>query len=172
MTKEAQLVWPFSGIILEASARHGIEPELIAAIIVQESSGNPYAVRPETEGFWKRYGKRVIENFKRTKSRRDDHWAKYPDLCSASWGLMQPLYVTAREMGFDPQYPSELCEPALNIDVGCTIFKAKLKAANGSIPGALLRYNGGSRLSYPDEVLKKRDAIRSSGLFSQTGGTT
>ena len=166
MTREASAVWPFVGFIVDSAQRHGLEPELVAAIILQESSGNPYAVRPETEGFWKRYGKRVIENFRRTKSKRDDRWAKYPDLCSASWGLMQPLYVTAREMGFDPEFPSELCDPKLNIEVGCTILAYKLKQAHGSIQGALLRYNGGSRLSYPGEVLAKRDLIRSSGLFS------
>jgi Rod binding domain-containing protein len=34
----------FQDIIMDASQRHGVDPDLISAVIAQESSGNPYAV--------------------------------------------------------------------------------------------------------------------------------
>lgn len=163
--REAEAVRPYVGLIVDAAKRFEVEPELIAAIIVQESGGNAYAVRPGTEDLWKRYGKKVIEQARRSPSKRDDRWVRYPDLASASWGLMQPLYITARDMGFDPEFPSELCDPRVNIDVGLTILRDKLRRAGGSVPKALLYYNGGGRPAYVAEVLAKREAIRSAGLF-------
>lgn len=170
--REAEAVRPYVGLIAEAAKRFEVEPELIAAIIVQESGGNAYAVRPGTDDLWRRYGKKVIEQARRSPSRNDDRWVRYPDLASASWGLMQPLYITARDMGFDPQYPSELCDPRVNIDVGVTILRDKLRKAGGSVSKALLFYNGGGRPAYVAEVLSKRDAIRSAGLFPTTDGAT
>ena len=36
-----------------------------------------------------------------------------------NWGLMQINGQEARDMGFDGKYLTELCEPAVNIELGC-----------------------------------------------------
>ena len=44
----------YSNEISKRAEKYGLEPSLVAAIILVESSGNPYAIRVEP-GFWKRY---------------------------------------------------------------------------------------------------------------------
>ena len=75
-----------------------------------------------------------------------------------SRGLMQVMGAVARERGFVGQFLTELCDPETGIEYGVrqlTIFLKKYE-----LRMALLRYNGGGRAAYPDEVLKKLTLIR------------
>lgn len=164
MNDTAECVRLWVPLICAAANRHGLEPRLVAAIVAQESSGIQWAIRPEP-GFWRRYLSGIRALVKRTASKRDDHWAQYPDLASASFGLMQPLYVVALEYGYDLDYPTRLCDPEVNLDVGCRHLAAKLQEAKGDVRNALLRWNGGGNPRYPDEVLYKLQQIKQSGLF-------
>src|SRR4029077_9880428 len=70
-----------------------------------------------------------------------------------SWGLMQVMGQVAREHGFAAASLAPLCDPPTGLDVGCRVFAAKLAAAEGNVPNALLLWNGGANPNYPNEVL-------------------
>lgn len=131
-----------------------IERWLVLAVIAQESLGNPYAIRPEP-AFWRRYG----EGFALKAKGHAKRWCRFPDVASASYGLMQTLYVTAVELGFDEEYPTALCEPAVGIFYGCKKLRQCFTRAQGEtepIRRALLFYNGGGDHEYDDRVLAWR----------------
>lgn len=109
-------------MIDEAIKRHskfyGVPGSLVKAIIMKESSFNPYAIKVE-RGFWSRYFAGVKNLILSTKSKRDDYWMNYSDLISASYGLMQIMLPVAVELGFTFIYPTELLDIDKNIDFGC-----------------------------------------------------
>ena len=137
---------------------NSLDPDLVLAVMCQESAGQTYAVRVE-RAFWARYGKAALGIFKATKNPYDDQWAQYPDFVSASYGLMQILYETAVERGVVVQYPTQLCDPAIGIDAGCRQLRYCLTRAGGDVSDALRRYNGGANLAYPGEVIAWQQAI-------------
>lgn len=150
-------------LIRPAAARHELAPGLVAAIVWQESTFRAAAVRPEP-AFFARY-KPAIEAFvRRSPSKVDDHWLRFPEFYSASYGPMQVLYQVALEHGFKGDFPTELCVPAIGLDIGCRVFKAKQARTTG-LRAALLAYNGGGRPAYADEVMAKQAALAARGLF-------
>ena len=129
-----------------------IDASLIRAMVEQESSGRFYARRYE-DGFFKKY----IAH--KTKQQLGFYW---PDLSEAterkdratSWGVMQIMGQTARERGFKGDF-SELLYPATGCFWGCCELSRLIKKTKGNIREALLKYNGGSNLDYPDEVMAR-----------------
>ncbi len=100
--------------------------------IEQESSWNPYAVREEP-GFFKRY---VLPKI--TKGQRE-RWQR-----AMSYGLLQIMGSTARkELGFDGEYLTELCDPALNLYLASRFLLKLKRGGDGSWAQALAAYNGG-----------------------------
>ena len=99
-----------------AATKHALDPALVCAIIEQESSWNPHAIRYEP-GFRTRYvaplGLPPTEEIAR----------------SISWGLMQVMGQVAREHGFEGKFLSALCDPAIGLDIGCAALAAKVSAA-------------------------------------------
>lgn len=144
------------------AAAHTVPEDLVLGVICQESHGNPYAIRVE-RGFWRRYGKRMIAMARRTVSRHDDRWMRYPDLAATSYGLMQIMYQTALETGNTFVYPTELCDPERNIEIGCLILARCLRRAGRDeatmIRKALLFYNGGGDREYPTHVWQWIDRV-------------
>lgn len=157
---------PWVSSIDRHSRVHLLDPHIVAGVVYQESAGNPFAIRPEP-GFWKRYLANINALFLRTSSKWDNHWGKYPELASASYGLMQILYVVAVEHGATLRYPTELCDPDINLDLGCKHLRQKMVQANFDIRKGLLRYNGGGDPSYPDKILSHSRKIRDARLFSE-----
>jgi len=102
-----------------ASLRYGVEPELIKAIIGQESAFRPTAYRAESA------------------------------IGDASIGLMQILYGTARGEGYTGPVGSAsaltgLYDPATNVMFG-TSYLARQLGRTGNIEAAISSYNGGYR---------------------------
>lgn len=157
MAPDAVMRW--EALATRFGAKYAIERDLVLAVIWQESGGNPWAMRVE-RGFWSRYLPGITAWVKRTPSKADDRWAQYPDVYSASYGLMQTLVQSAAESGFTYTFPTELCDPETNLDVGCRILATKIQKA-GSVRQGLLAWNGGGAPQYDDEVLAKRNEIRS-----------
>jgi soluble lytic murein transglycosylase-like protein len=126
----------------QTAIRHRLAPELVCAVVEQESSWNPCAIRYEPE-FRDRYvtalGLPPTEEISR----------------STSWGLMQVMGQVAREYGFKAKFLAELCVPVEGLDVGCTVLAAKLSAAGGDAAQSLLLWNGGGDRSYADRVLNR-----------------
>ena len=134
--------------IKAAADAYGLRAELIAAVIMQESSGIPDARRLE-QGFYRRY------------LLKPDLPGYFPPdvprgvelVCRAtSWGLMQIMGQTARELGFRGRYFSELEHPAANINIGCRLLANLIKRRGGELQG-LLGFNGGADPTCPGKVL-------------------
>lgn len=126
--------------IQAAAVQWGLDPLLLEAQVIVESSGNADAFRFE-QGFWSNYLKGKAE------------WTgQIARRVSSSYGLMQIMYPVAKEIGFGGK-PEELFVPEVNLYWGCKKFKQLLDWANGDVQKALVAYNGGkgsaSRSPYP-----------------------
>lgn len=139
-----------------------LEPALVAAVIAAESAGWQYAQRVE-RAFWARYLEGIQRWVRGTASQADDHWSRYPDIYSSSYGLMQVMLQSAAEAGFAYQNPGELFDPERNILCGCMILARHFRATK-SERQALLRYNGGGDPTYPDKVMRWRAQLRAAGV--------
>lgn len=133
----------YVAIARAAAPEFGLDPSLVCAVIEQESAWVPTATRYEP-AFFVRYIEPLI------------HSGELSDMQEAkdratSWGLMQVLLQTAREMGFTG--PSiALTDPETGIVWGCRKLQKCFERGKFDTHTALLRYNGGSNLSYPLEV--------------------
>jgi len=134
-----------------AAGRHGIDPELVAAVIATESSWDAWSVRYE-DGFYHRYIDSMT-GLTATEKR----------LRATSFGLMQVMGQTAREFGFSEKWLTQLCSPEMGIEYGCRKLAACLKLENGDVRAGLLRYNGGGDPGYPDRVLKNKQEANDGG---------
>jgi soluble lytic murein transglycosylase-like protein len=138
----------------DAAGVHGLWPELVCAVVEQESSWNRWAVRYEP-AFYSRYVEPQIsrgELLHQTEARAR----------AFSWGLMQVMGQVAREHGFAETWMPALCEPATNLDIGCRVLAAKLRVAQGDVSRALLLWNGGADREYPAQVLARVSRYRGS----------
>ena len=141
--------------IERCAATHKVDPDVIEAMVWQESGSNTFAWNPEP-----RY--RYFWNVKQGKPFRSvngaETAAKVPpaDFTSiggdsdqewwgqqASWGLLQIMGAVAREQGFRGVYLVELSQPTLNLDIGCRFFAGLMKWAKGDTWQAVAAYNGG-----------------------------
>lgn len=148
---------PFQGIIEAKCAKYNIPSwPWIAAIVLQESSGNPWSIRYEP-GFFKRYIVKDLEELGATEA-----FAR-----STSWGLMQVMGQVAREHGFKGKFLSELCSPEAGLEYGVIHFAHFLKLY-GNAFDAVSAYNQGNNRSlggqylnqsYVDSVTAKYKAI-------------
>jgi len=147
-------------LVQDAARAHDLWPELVCAVIEQESAWNRWAVRYEP-GFYKRYiepqlarpgGDDAIRHARAHRAPLSETEARAR---AFSWGLMQVMGQVAREHGFSGNSLAELCDPATGLDVGCRVLAAKLAAAEGNVVRALLLWNGGGNRDYPDTVLAR-----------------
>ena len=151
---------------------HQLDAALVCAICEQESAWNPWAIRYEP-AFFAHY---IAPQFGAGKISNTEAQAR-----AFSWGLMQVMGQVAREHNFgvvspgggapNPQSSSspqmhspfgtvgaplaQLCDPACGLEIGCTVFAAKLAAAHGDATRALQLWNGGGNPSYASEVLAR-----------------
>lgn len=131
----------------EAASKQSLWPELVCAIVEQESSWNRWALRYEP-AFYARYveprlARGAIASESEARAR------------AFSWGLMQVMGEVAREHGFTDASLAALCDPATGLAIGCRAFAAKLAAAEGNVERALLLWNGGANSNYAAEVLAR-----------------
>ena len=124
------------------AARHSLDPALVCAVIEQESSWDPHAIRYEP-AFRMRYVAPLHLPLTEEIAR------------SISWGLMQVMGQVAREHGFSEKFLSALCDPAAGIEIGVTVLCAKFAAAGEDAARALQLWNGGSNPNYAAEVLAR-----------------
>ncbi len=141
--------------IAAAAAKHGLDPDLVAAVVDQESNGWASAYRYEPD-FFDRY----LKNNPLYADRN-------PREVSASYGLMQIMYPTAVDAGFSGQ-PWELFAPTVNLEWGCRVLSGLMRWARSLYTGlsseasgvvtrsALAAYNGGKGKNAPTGVLRNR----------------
>lgn len=150
--------WPTINAI---ATRYELDPLLVSAIILKESSANCDAFRHERD-FWNRYLKRLPE------------WTLLnPRRVSSSYGLMQVMFPVAVERGYPKDQPPEgLFVPETGVDYGCKQLRYLMARMASKYPGApadsalravIASYNGGFQgpdalrplnRSYADAVLK------------------
>lgn len=109
----------------------GLDPDLVAAFVMQESSGNPNATRYEPR-FYARY----IAPMKLKD--QDEATGR-----ATSWGLMQLMGQVAREHGFTGEFKS-LLEPSLGLKWGCGKLSECLKRYPRDLDSAIAAYNAGT----------------------------
>jgi soluble lytic murein transglycosylase-like protein len=131
----------------DAARRHLLWPELVCAVIEQESNWIPWALRYEP-AFYDRY---VQPQFARGAIASEGEARSR----AFSWGLMQVMGQVAREQGFAGPSLAALCEPLTGLNIGCRVLAAKIAAANGNVERALLLWNGGANSDYCATVLTR-----------------
>jgi soluble lytic murein transglycosylase-like protein len=124
-----------------AAASFNLPAELVCAVCEHESQWDTYAVRYEP-GFERKYD--PVDSSK--------HPTEHT-LRACSFGLMQIMGETARELGFVNEYLTKLCDPFWGLHVGCAKLAKCVAAHPGDTRAALLEYNGGANAEYPDLVL-------------------
>jgi len=122
-------------VVTETAPCYQIDPNLVGAIIRQESFGNPDVTRFEPHYRWatdvEKFAKKNMIN-----TVTEEHLQK------TSWGLMQIMGGTARGLGFEGQIP-KLLDPKINITWGCILIRKLFKRYN-NLDDVISSYNQGS----------------------------
>lgn len=109
---------------------YGLDPDVVEALVLVESSGNTDAFRYEPE-FYDRYLK---------DKEPWTHWNRRR--ISSSYGLCQVMAPVAYELGLTGP-PERLFIPEVGLEYGCKKLAAELRWANGDLGKALAAYNAG-----------------------------
>lgn len=137
--------------LLAAAALHEIPAARLAALVEQESAGNSRAYRYEP-AFWTRYLKHRPDYAPPSGAESGGALELWKRRVSASYGLVQVMFATARDHGFPIELaPEALLQPRVNLLLGARILQVHRRR----VPdwrGAWLRYNGGARPGYANEV--------------------
>lgn len=137
------------------AAIFSLDPTVVQALVMVESSQHPWAWNPEPayRYLWDVKRNRPFRKLTPAENASEAPPKDFPTLAGdrdqewwgqrASWGLMQVMGGVARERGFTGPYLTELCDPAVNLQIGCAHLAALVKWAHGDIEQALAAYNGG-----------------------------
>lgn len=141
--------------IVTAAQAHGVDPDVVEAMVIVESKGRAWAWNPEPTYRWlwdvrlnrpfrslttaEASSKWPPPDFPTSGGDRDQEWWGQ----QASWGLLQVMGAVARERGFRGHYLPELCDPAVNLALGVTHYASLLRWAQGDPWKAVGAYNGG-----------------------------
>lgn len=138
---------------------------VVAGMILQESRGNPFAIRFEP-AFFERYlrGKHFPppRGVSADTERSGRAW---------SWGLMQVMGETARNEGFKGSFFAELCVPSAGIYWGLKHLQTKYIRYfdTDGWAGVLAAYNAGSPRYDPDNQLVNDHYV--AGIEEKSGVT-
>lgn len=148
---------PYRPLIEQIAAQYALDPNLVEAVVLAESSGRTDAFRFEPV-FFERYLKD-----------KPEYAGQNPRRVSSSYGLMQVMYPTAKQYGFAGP-PEFLFVPETGLRFGCEHLAALIAWANGNIRQAVAAYNGGQGgwkaqvpQLYADRVLAFRRTIEAGG---------
>lgn len=139
------------------SAPFTLDPDLVEAICLVESSGKTHAYRFEP-AFWRRY--------MQDKPKWD---GANPERVSSSYGLMQIMYPVACERGFNENAPEYLFVPTIGLYWGCKHLRSLLDWSQQYVPQAVAAYNGGKggnttapyrNQAYVDKVLATLERLK------------
>lgn len=153
-----KLATGLDGALERAAAKWGLPAALVRAMVEVESGGDSWAWNPEPD-YRYLWDVRLNKPFRpltgeETRSqvpprdfpalagdRDQEFWAQ-----QASFGLLQVMGAVARERGFRGSYLTALCDPATNLEFGCShlavLFRRHFKAQGW--PGVVASYNAGS----------------------------
>jgi soluble lytic murein transglycosylase-like protein len=132
----------------EVAGRFGLDPALVCAVVEQESSWNPWAIRFEALLF----SKHVAPLYTTYKIDATEAYAQ-----GIRWGLMLVLGHTAREKGVTVKDLSQLCDPIHGLEIGCQKLSEELQRHAGDVDKALYSYNGGGNQHYAKAVKERME---------------
>lgn len=126
--------------IERAARQHGLPPQFVLAIVEVESEGNPWAARYEP-AFYDRYVKDA-----KIKAIAPCSLATERTLRATSFGPMQIMGSTAREVDFEGAFLTELCDPDIGLQCGCRFLVklVRLHLEKHGWEGVAAAYNAGS----------------------------
>lgn len=132
----------WDGLLDEIAARHGLPPELVAAMVRVESGGDPWAVRYEP-GFYRRYLEDLALSTTDGCSEDTERRTR-----AMSFGLLQIMGQVARELGCELPFLSQLCDPETGLEWSCKYLaqlRRRLSRAHGATTWECVcaAYNGG-----------------------------
>jgi hypothetical protein len=144
------------GLVDVASKKHSLDFWTLVAHVEKESSGNPLAYRLEPVYRWF-YPRGTVPSGQELLFQK------------TSWGLLQIMGATARELGYAtapkiwPDSPL-LDAPATALHLGCRYFVRQLRRY-GNIRDALSAYNAGHATpnnfgAYVEPILERADALK------------
>lgn len=141
---------PYRPLIESVARGHGLDPNLVEAVVIAESNGCTDAFRFEP-AFFDRYLKG-----------KPEYVGQNPRRVSSSYGLMQCMYSTAQQYGFS-DHPEALFFPEQGLQYGC-LHLAHLLKKHGAARTALAAYNAGNPdypagQKYASRVLKLYDSV-------------
>ena len=150
--------------IVQAAWEHQLDHGLVGAMVLTESNGETHAIRYE-RGY--RYVFKPYEVKPEGCSRATEINAQ-----QCSWGLMQIMGATARELGFRGWMP-ELCRPEIGLEYGCKYLAQQIKRF-GSVEAGVAAYNMGSpkrgadgkylnQAEYVEPVMRRMKALEQEG---------
>ena len=141
--------------IREAATAVGLESDLVEAVVISESSGNPWAIRYERHyGYLvdvrtrkpfrpltelEQRSERAPADFVSLAGNADQEWISQ----QASFGLMQLMGALARELGFRGPFLTELCRVDVNLRLGCLHLSNLMRWAHGDVQKAVGAFNAG-----------------------------
>jgi soluble lytic murein transglycosylase-like protein len=132
------------------------DPDLLLALVWQESLGRPWATRAEP-AFWDHY---LAGKPEWHRGLAGGSLACWRDRVSRSYGLLQLMPATAAWMGLAIDAdPEVLFRPKTNLYYGAK-FVRHLSRTHGDERSLALAWNGGGRPAYADEVLAKLAAVK------------
>src|SRR5437879_6922488 len=123
---------PFIAIAQRYAGAHSLDPALVCAVIEQESSWNPWAMRYEPAFF----AKYVAPLYTNNKVSATEAYAR-----GFSWGLMQVMGQVAREFGCEGSLRAALYDPAQGDAIACRVLLRRFDAMSGHTTRAPLRGN-------------------------------
>ncbi len=145
-----------------AAEAHGLPPGLVMAVVQVESNGRPWAMHYEP-AFFERFvaGKGVMAYSPCSQATEER-------LRAFSLGLMQLMGQTARELGFQGVYLTELCDPVVGLEWGCQYLSRKVARYQGNLECAVAAYNAGSARRLQNGAWANQDyvdKVRKAGGF-------
>jgi soluble lytic murein transglycosylase-like protein len=145
---------PYRADIVTAADDHELDPNLVEAVVIAESSGHTDAFRYEP-GFYATYIKG-----------KPEYATWNPRRVASSYGLMQVMFTTAKLYGYG-ELPELLFLPDVGLKYGCLHLKRLLAWAKGDTRKALAAYNGGQGnhtapqpQRYASKVLKLYESVK------------
>lgn len=141
-------------LVEEYAKKYGLDPLILAALVAQESAGNPWAIRYEPGYRWVWQGPKPKGVSEATEAVQ----------LKTSFGLCQVMGSLARELGCMDPFLTILCQPAKGLDYGARHL-ANLKKRWPKTADYLAAYNAGHPgtapgAAYANAVLARAERLK------------
>lgn len=146
---------PYRDLIVREAGARALAPNLVEAMVLQESSADPFAWNPEPRYryLWNVHTQQPFRALTFAERASEAPPADFPSLAGdrdqewwgqqASWGLLQVMGALGREVGFVGAYLPQLSDPDLNLRLGCAHMARLMAWSSGDVRQAAAAYNGG-----------------------------